>query len=207
MSELRDCGHEVFAVNPNVDRIDEETCHHTRPRGGAMLIALVLASVACAPPTADDPPETGVPTTSQATAGAAGRRVAPDVEYLSSPESEGLSLPFSEAVRVGDVLYLSGQVGNVPGELELVPGGIGPESRQTLENIRSALERYGSSLDRVVKCTVFLADIAEWPALNEVYREFFPDNPPARSALAASGLALDARVEIECIAVVGEASS
>ena len=126
----------------------------------------------------------------------------PAVEHLTSPGLESLNLPFSEAVRVGDTLYLSGQVGNLPGTLELAPGGIEGETRQTLENIKATLERHGSSLDRVVKCTVFLADIDELPRLNEVYRTYFPTNPPARSAVAGSGLALGARVEIECIAVL-----
>ena len=112
-------------------------------------------------------------------------------------------LPFSEAVRSGDLLILSGQIGNRPGSLDLVPGGIGPETRQALTNVQAILERHGSSLDRVAKCTVFLADMAEWPAMNEVYVTFFPENPPARSALAASGLALNARLEIECMAAVG----
>jgi reactive intermediate/imine deaminase len=111
-------------------------------------------------------------------------------------------LPFSTAVRVGDMLYLSGQIGTVP-EQGLVSGGIGPETRQTLENIEAVLEYVGSSLDRVVKCTVFLADIADYAAMNEVYRTFFPENPPARSTVAGSGLALGARVEIECMALVG----
>jgi reactive intermediate/imine deaminase len=130
----------------------------------------------------------------------------PAVEHHASPSAAGRSLPFSEAVRVGDLLFVSGQLGNRPGTLELVPGGIGPETRQTLENIRAILERRGSSLDRVVKCTVFLADISEWGAMNEVYRTFFPQSPPARSALGANGLALGARVEIECIAAAGPAA-
>jgi 2-iminobutanoate/2-iminopropanoate deaminase len=125
-----------------------------------------------------------------------------EVEYLQTPGSEDLDLPFSSAVRVGDTLYLSGNIGNVPGTLELAAGGIKGETRQTMENIREVLETFGSSMDRVVKCTVFLADMAEWGAMNEVYRTYFV-NPPARSALGASGLALDARVEIECIAVAG----
>jgi reactive intermediate/imine deaminase len=124
-------------------------------------------------------------------------------EFLSAPGTEVLNLPFSEAVRVGDFLFLSGQVGVTPGTTELVPGGIAEQTRQTLDNISGVLQRNGSSLDRVVKCTVFLADISEWPAMNEVYRTYFPTNPPARSALAANGLAFDARVEIECIALVG----
>ena len=124
------------------------------------------------------------------------------IAFLTSPGAEGSNLPFSEAVRVGDMLYLSGQLGIPPGAGELVPGGIQPETRQVLDNIQAALERHGSSMDRVVKCTVFLADIAEWPSMNEVYTTNFPENPPARSALAAKDLAFDARVEIECMAVV-----
>lgn len=125
-----------------------------------------------------------------------------DVEYFGFSEEADQSLPFSEAVRVGHLLFLSGQVGNVPGTMKVVPGGIQPETRQTMENIKAALERHGSSMAEVVKCTVFLADIAEWSAMNEIYIGYFPDNPPARSALGANGLALDARTEIECIATV-----
>jgi reactive intermediate/imine deaminase len=126
------------------------------------------------------------------------------IEFLSAPGAEKLALPFSEAVRVGDMLFLSGQVGTVPGTTEPVPGGIRAETRQTLENIKEILERNDSALNRVVKCTVFLADIKEWSKMNEVYRTYFPKSPPARSAMGASGLALNARVEIECIAVVGQ---
>ena len=125
-----------------------------------------------------------------------------EVEYLQAPGSEDLDLPFSSAVRVDNTLYLSGNIGNIPGTMELAEGGIKGETRQTMDNIRQTLETFGSSLDKVVKCTVFLADMAEWGAMNEVYRTYF-ENPPARSALGANGLALDARVEIECIAVVG----
>jgi 2-iminobutanoate/2-iminopropanoate deaminase len=127
-------------------------------------------------------------------------------EYFPMPSTGGSPLPFSEAVRVGDMLFVSGQVGNLPGTLTLATGGIGPEARRALENIKAILERHGSSLDQVVKCTVFLADIKEWPAFNEVYREFFKTNLPARSALGANGLALGARVELECIAVVASSS-
>ncbi len=114
----------------------------------------------------------------------------------------GVELPFSEAVQVGDTLYVSGQIGIQPGTLTLVPGGIVPEARQALENLRAVLERHGSGPGDVVKCTIFLADIADWPRFNEVYREFFKTHLPARSALAASGLALGAKVELECIAFV-----
>jgi reactive intermediate/imine deaminase len=110
-------------------------------------------------------------------------------------------LPFSSAVRAGGMLYLSGQIGVRRGTQELVPGGIAAETRQTMENIRAVLEHAGSSLDRVVKCTVFLVDIEEYGSMNEVYASFFPKDPPARSTLAGRGLALGARVEIECIAL------
>jgi 2-iminobutanoate/2-iminopropanoate deaminase len=123
-------------------------------------------------------------------------------EYYPLPSTGGAPLPFSESVKVGDTLFISGQIGNLPGTLTLAPGGIGPEARQALDNIKAIVERRGSSMAQVVKCTVFLADIKEWPAFNEVYREYFKTNPPARSALAASGLAFNARTEIECIAFV-----
>ncbi|MHC4975781.1 MAG: RidA family protein [Planctomycetota bacterium] len=127
-----------------------------------------------------------------------------EVTYHRGQLAQANDFPFSEAVRVGDTLYLSGQIGNFPGTTDLPDGGIGPETAQTLENIREILERYGSSLDDVVKCTVFLVDIDEWPAMNNVYTTYFPNEKPARSAMAGSGLALGARVEIECIAVIPE---
>jgi 2-iminobutanoate/2-iminopropanoate deaminase len=108
-------------------------------------------------------------------------------------------LPFSESVEVGDLLLLSGQIGTSNGKL--VSGGVGAETRQTLANIRAVLERRGSSLDRIVKVTVMLADIGEWAAMNAEYVTVFKNNLPARSAFGTSGLALGARVEIECIAL------
>jgi 2-iminobutanoate/2-iminopropanoate deaminase len=131
----------------------------------------------------------------------AGSHEKTEVEYLQSPGNEDMDLPFSAAVRVGNLLFLSGQIGIVPGTRDLADGGIQGETRQTMDNIKKTLEDFGSSIDKVVKCTVFLADMAEWGAMNEVYRTYF-ENPPARSALGASGLALGSRVEIECIAVV-----
>ena len=119
------------------------------------------------------------------------------------PGNEDLDLPFSAAVQVDNTLYLSGNLGNIPGTLELADGGIDGETRQTMENISAVLQQFGSSLDDVVKCTVFLADMAEWGAMNDVYQTYFT-NPPARSALGASGLALGARVEIECVAVLNQ---
>jgi 2-iminobutanoate/2-iminopropanoate deaminase len=137
------------------------------------LVALALAGCAAAPP-------------------------AEPVHYPASPAT----LPFSEAVRDGDLLFVSGQLGVVPGKLELVPGGTRAEAAQAMENIRAILERHGSSMGQVVKCSVFLADMKEWGDFNEVYRKAFPGRLPARSALGASGLALGARVEVECIAHV-----
>lgn len=128
-----------------------------------------------------------------------------ELEHLDAGTVLPADLPFSEAVRVNGTLFLSGMVGVVPGSDSLVSGGIGPEARQTMENIRAVLRAHGSGLDRVVKCTVFLDDIGEWDAFNEVYRTFFEAPYPARSALGADGLALDARVEVECIAAVGSA--
>jgi reactive intermediate/imine deaminase len=127
----------------------------------------------------------------------------PAPEFASSSATESLALPFSEAARVGDLIFVSGQIGNLPGTLELAPGGIQAEARQALDNIAAILARNGSSLDRVAKCTVFLLDMADWPALNEIWVGYFP-NKPARSALGASGLAKGARVEIECIAAAGD---
>jgi len=126
-------------------------------------------------------------------------RVAQGPEFYSS--QAGLSsLPLSEAVRAGDFLYLSGQLGTVPGSKDLAPGGVGPESAQALDNIQAILARHGATMDDLVKCTVFLADIKEWPAFNDVYRTRFPHHFPARSAFATNGLALGGRVEIECFA-------
>lgn len=125
-------------------------------------------------------------------------------EFLNSPESQKADLPFSEAVRLGDTVYLSGQIGRLPGTMTLVPGGIRAESKQTLENIRATLLANGLSLESVVKCTVMLADIGEWSAFNEVWRTFFHKPFPARSALGANGLALGARVEVDCIAAAAD---
>lgn len=123
--------------------------------------------------------------------------------YYRAPETARADLPFSDAVRVGDLLFLSGQIGVLPGTVKLAPGGITAEAKQAMENIRSVLAANGASMDDVVKCTAFLADIKEWPAFNAVYRGFFKAHLPARSAMATSGLAMGARVEVECIAAVG----
>jgi reactive intermediate/imine deaminase len=112
--------------------------------------------------------------------------------------------PFSSAVRVGDMLYLSGQMGTVieNGAPKLVSGGIEPETRQALDNIRAILAKAGSSMDHVVKCMVMMADMTEWPKMNAIYASYFPGAKPARSAWGANGLALGGRVEITCIAMM-----
>jgi reactive intermediate/imine deaminase len=131
---------------------------------------------------------------------AGGGATAGEAEYDRSEAATRLNLPFSEAVAVGDLVFLSGQLGNRPGTPELAPGGIEAESRQAMDNIGVALAASGSSFDKIVKCTVMLADIADWPAFNAVYVSYFTPPYPARSAFAAAGLALGARVEIDCIA-------
>ena len=123
-----------------------------------------------------------------------------DIQPVNSGKVLPPGLPFSEAVRVGDMLYLSGQVGIMPGTMKLAPGGIASESRQTMVNINTVLESEGLGMDNLVRCLVMLADIAEWESFNKVYAEFFSDHLPARSAFGANGLALGARVEVECIA-------
>ena len=127
------------------------------------------------------------------------------VEFLNSGKVLPTSLPFSEAVRVGQTVYLSGQMGIVPGEMRMAPGGIREQSRQTMENIQTTLQAHGMTMRNVVKCTVMLADISDWPAFNEVYRTYFDEGRmPARSAFGANALALGGRVEVECMAVMGD---
>lgn len=114
------------------------------------------------------------------------------------------TFPFSPVVRVGNMLYLAGQIGTVTGGGgALATGGIEAETRAAMLNIKDVLEKSGSDMEHVVKCTVFLADMKEWAAMNGVYRTFFRDGRfPARTAAGTSGLSAGARVEIECIAAV-----
>jgi reactive intermediate/imine deaminase len=123
------------------------------------------------------------------------------MKFLQSRGTKDAGLPFSDAVQVGDVLYVSGALGNIPGKMELVPGGMEAEARQMFTNIARTLEQAGLSFDDVFKCQVFLADMKEWPAFNKVYVEYFkPERLPARSAFQAAALALGARVEMEVMA-------
>lgn len=121
----------------------------------------------------------------------------PAAEYF--PVTGRSDLPFSEATRVGDLLFLAGQIGT-DDKGHLVPGGIEAETRQTLENLRAVLERHGSSLSLVVKCTAMLVDMREWEAMNRVYVTYFPRHLPARTAFGVSALLMGARVELECVA-------
>lgn len=109
--------------------------------------------------------------------------------------------PFTPAVQTGNLIFLAGQIGTAAnGQGAIVAGGIQAETKQTMENIKEVLEKSGSDLDHVVKCSVFMADMKEWDAMNAIYATYFPTHKPARSALGTNGLALGARVEIECIA-------
>jgi 2-iminobutanoate/2-iminopropanoate deaminase len=120
-------------------------------------------------------------------------------EFFDEGPMAGKGYPFSESVRVGDILFISGQVG-VDENNELVEGGIVDETRQIMSNIGGALERRGLGFSDIVKCTVFLADVDEWGKFNTIYTSYFEPPYPARSALGANGLALGARLEVECIA-------
>ena len=110
-------------------------------------------------------------------------------------------LPFSSAVVVSDVIFLSGEIGRAPGSTTLVEGGVGAETRQIFENYKATLERVGSGLEDIVKCTVFLDDMTKFSEMNEAYVEYFPGEKPARSTFGVDGLALGAALEIECLAV------
>ena len=100
------------------------------------------------------------------------------------------------------MLFLSGQMGNLPGTLTLAPGGIEAQAKQTMLNIKASLEAHGYAMNNIVKCTVMLADMADWPAFNAVYTTFFEKPYPARSAFGANGLALGGLLEVEVIAAV-----
>ena len=130
-------------------------------------------------------------------AGSAAAAPAATVEYFPAPVLNGRPAPFSSAVRVGDVLYLSGQIGIGPdGKL---PDGIAGQTRQAMDNIGGVLKRAGVGWGDVFHCTAMLSDMANWPAFNTAYVPYFPDGKlPARSALGANGLALGALVELEC---------
>ena len=127
------------------------------------------------------------------------------MEFITSAAAKAAKLPFSQAVRVGDVLYLSGALGNFPGTRELVPGGMEAQARQTMDNIAAVLKQNGLSFTDIFKCTVMLADMSKWDDFNKIYVTYFdPDRLPARSAFGTNGLALGAEVELECLAYAGK---
>ena len=124
------------------------------------------------------------------------------IEYYNSEMTKKLDFPFSDATIVNNVIYVAGQVGNIPGTNELVTGGIKEETKQTMKNIEGVLLALGSSMDKVFKCTCMLSDISEWGQMSEEYIKFFKDTKrPSRSAFAGTGLALGGKVEIECWAI------
>ncbi|MBL8843243.1 MAG: RidA family protein [Planctomycetes bacterium] len=160
---------------------------HAVPRRSSVVAALVAAALAgCS-----SQPTISVTTTLPADA---------PTRFHPSPDEARRALPFSESVEAGGFLFLAGAIGTAPGTFELVPGGIEAETRATMENLRLALERRGCTFADVVKATVFLVDMAEWPKFNEIYATYFDGRYPARSALGAAALARGARVEVEFIA-------
>lgn len=171
------------------------------PGAAAAVLALALSSLTgCSVE-----PRTDIPAQGTARASAAARPAASTAHVREVVQPEGVArLPvFSTAIRSGDLLWMSGQIGAVPGVSPptLVEGGVEAETRQIFENIETVLAAGGLGLGDLVKCTVFLADIADYAAVNAVYVTYFEGmDPPARSAVAGSGLALGARVEIECLA-------
>ena len=112
--------------------------------------------------------------------------------------------PYSQAVRVGNLVFASGQIPIDPNTGEFVPGGIAEQTEQVLRNLTAVFEAAGLGLSKVIKTTVFLADMNDFTAMNEVYSRFFAEQPPARATVQAAGLPRDARVEIEAIAAVSE---
>lgn len=121
------------------------------------------------------------------------------IQTDSAPAAIG---PYSQAIRASGFIFASGQIPTDPGTGKFVAGGISEQTEQVLRNLSAVLEAAGSGLDRVVKTTVFLADMEEFAAMNDVYGRFFVNEPPARSTVAVSRLPRDARVEIDVIALV-----
>jgi len=123
-------------------------------------------------------------------------------EIIATDRAPAAVGPYSQAVRVGDFVFTAGQVALDPATGQMVADNIEAQTRQVLANLSAVLEAAGTSLSNVVKTTVFLADMAEFKAMNAVYAEFFPEGPPARSTVQVAALPLGARVEIEAVAVV-----
>lgn len=110
--------------------------------------------------------------------------------------------PYSQAIRIDGLVFTAGQVGLIPATMEIVEGGIEAQTRQVLTNLKNVLEAADSGLNFVIKTTVFLQSMGDFAAMNGVYQEFFPENPPARSTVAVAGLPKGALIEIECVALL-----
>ena len=123
-------------------------------------------------------------------------------QVISTPNAPKAIGPYSQAIRTGNLIFTAGQTGLDPSTMELVTGGVEAQARQVLTNLRHVLEAAGSGLNHVVKTTVFLTDMANFAAMNAVYSEFFPENPPARSTVAVAGLPKGGLVEIEAVALL-----
>lgn len=126
-------------------------------------------------------------------------------QICSTPNAPAAVGPYSQAVRVGDLVFTAGQIGLIPGTRELAGPDIVAQTRRVLLNLQAILEAAGSDLAHAIKTTVFLADMKDWPAMNDVYGEFFTSQPPSRSAVQVVALPLGAKVEIEAVAVVCDA--
>ena len=123
-------------------------------------------------------------------------------QVVHTPKVPPARVPLSQGIKAGDWVFASGQLGNDPRTGKLAEGGIGPETRQVCENLKAVLEAGGSALDKVVKVTIYMADLNELMPMNEVFSQYFPVDPPARTTFECSRLVANARVEIEAIAFV-----
>lgn len=125
-------------------------------------------------------------------------------ERIAYPSTAVPDLPYSGAVKAGGWVYVGGVLGTAPGTTELVPGGITPEARQAFAHVKDMLEKAGSSLDLTVRCIVLLSNIDDFPAMNAVFREYFPKDPPTRSTLIVPQIPKGAAIEVECNALAGD---
>jgi 2-iminobutanoate/2-iminopropanoate deaminase len=123
-------------------------------------------------------------------------------QIIQTDKAPGAIGPYSQAVRTGNMVFTAGQIGLDPATMEIVSGGVEAETRQVLNNLRQVLEAAGSGLTYVVKTTVFLRDMADFPKMNAIYADFFPENPPARSAVEVAALPKGVAVEIEAVALI-----
>jgi len=126
----------------------------------------------------------------------------PNLQSVSTPDAPAAIGPYSQAIVTGGFVYTAGQIPLIPATMELVDGDVTAQTAQVFANLKAVLQAAGSGLDRVVKATVFLADMADFPAMNEVYAREFGDHRPARSTVAVRTLPKNARVEIDLVAVV-----